>query len=165
MGKRSKWRAPTPAAAVVGKSEIMDAPLPGSLGGTYAASPLGCMAGLAVMDIIGDDNLVERALEIGALFGKRLCALQEAHPDRVGEIRADRGAMIAIELVSDGDAMKPDPELTKKLVAVTAKNGLILLSCGIRGNVIRFIPALTINDGLIHEGPDIFSRCLAELTT
>jgi 4-aminobutyrate aminotransferase/(S)-3-amino-2-methylpropionate transaminase len=153
-----------PIAAVVGKAEIMDAPLPGGLGGTYAASPLGCVAALAVMDIIDDNNLVERAQEIGAIFGKRLHALQQTHPDKVGDIRAERGAMIAMELVSDGDAMKPDPELTKKLVAAAVKHGLILLSCGIRGNVIRFMPALTINDELINEGLDILEGCLVELT-
>jgi 4-aminobutyrate aminotransferase/(S)-3-amino-2-methylpropionate transaminase len=153
-----------PLAAVVGKAEIMDAPLPGGLGGTYAASPLGCVAGLAVMDLIQEHDLVVRAREIGALFGERLRVLQQAFPDRVGEIRADRGAMIAMELVQDGDAGKPDPELTRALVASAAKHGLILLSCGIRGNVIRFIPALTISDELIDEGLDILGDCLAELT-
>ena len=72
--------------------------------------------------------------------------------------------MIAIELVSDGDAEKPDPEFAKALVATAARNGLILLSCGIRGNVIRFLPALTISDELIAEGLDILADCLAELT-
>ena len=154
-----------PIAAVVGKAEIMDAPLPGGLGGTYAASPLGCVAGLAVMDLIKEHDLVARAREIGTLFGERLRVLQQAYPDRVGEIRADRGAMIAMELVTDGDAGKPDPELTRALVASAAQNGLILLSCGIRGNVIRFIPALTISDELIDEGLDILGDCLAKLAT
>ncbi len=153
-----------PLAAVVGKAEIMDAPLPGGLGGTYAASPLGCVAGLAVMDLIKEHDLAVRAREIGALFGERLRVLRQAYPDHVGEIRADRGAMIAMELVSDGDAGKPDPELTRALVATAAAHGLIILSCGIRGNVIRFIPALTINDELIDEGLDILDDCLAELT-
>ena len=153
-----------PLAAVVGKAEIMDAPLPGGLGGTYAASPLGCVAGLVVMDLIEEQDLVMRALDIGSLFGERLRVLQEAHPDRVGEIRADRGAMIAMELVQDGIAEKPDPELARALVATAARHGLILLSCGIRGNVIRFIPALTISDETIDEGLDILGDCLAELT-
>ncbi len=154
-----------PIAAVVGKAEIMDAPLPGGLGGTYAASPLGCVAGLAVMDLIDDNHLMDRAREIGALFDEQLRALQRTHPDRIGEIRTDRGAMIAMELVSDGDADKPNPELTKALVGTAAKNGLIILSCGIRGNVIRFIPALTISDELITEGFGILGGCLAELTS
>ncbi|MCW8985921.1 MAG: aminotransferase class III-fold pyridoxal phosphate-dependent enzyme, partial [Thermoanaerobaculales bacterium] len=151
-------------AAVVGRPEIMDAPLPGGLGGTYAASPLGCVAGLAVLDFIKDNNLVERAREIGAVFGDRLRILQQAYPDQIGDIRADRGAMIAMELVSGGNADKPDAELTKALVASAAAHGLILLSCGIRGNVIRFIPALTISAELIDEGLDILGDCLAELT-
>jgi 4-aminobutyrate aminotransferase/(S)-3-amino-2-methylpropionate transaminase len=154
-----------PLAAVVGKAEIMDAPLPGGLGGTYAASPLGCVAGLVVMDLIEEKDLVVRAREIGALFGERLRVLQQACPNRVGEIRADRGAMIAMELVSDGDAGKPDPELARALVATAAAHGLIILSCGIRGNVIRFIPALTISDELIDEGLDILGDGLAELTS
>jgi len=153
-----------PLAAVVGKAEIMDAPLPGGLGGTYAASPLGCVAGLVVMDLIEEQDLVVRALEIGILFGERLRVLQQAHPEHIGEIRADRGAMIAMELVQDGDAGKPDPELARALVATAATHGLILLSCGIRGNVIRFIPALTISDETIDEGLDILGDCLAELT-
>lgn len=152
-----------PIAAVVGKAEIMDAPLPGGLGGTYAASPLGCVAGIAVMDLIESENSLLRAREIGAIFGKRLRSLQSEHPDRIGEIRADHGAMIAMELVQEGRADKPDPELTRALVATAAKHGLILLSCGIRGNVIRFIPALTISDELIAEGLAIIGNCLAEL--
>jgi 4-aminobutyrate aminotransferase/(S)-3-amino-2-methylpropionate transaminase len=153
-----------PIAAVVGKAEMMDAPHPGGLGGTYAASPLGCVAGLAVLDIIEQQGLVERARAIGARFGARLQDLQGRHSEKIGEVRADRGAMIAMELVKNGDANQPDPDLTKTLVATAAEHGLIMLSCGIRGNVIRFIPALTITDDLIDEGLDIVARCMAELT-
>jgi len=153
-----------PIAAVVGKAEIMDAPLPGSLGGTYAGSPLGCVAALEVLDLIEELNLLERSREIGTVFGRRLRKLQGKHPDVIGEIRAERGAMIAMEMVSDGDSDKPNPELSKALVATTAKNGLILLSCGIRGNVVRFMPALTISNGLIDDGLEILGKCLAELT-
>jgi 4-aminobutyrate aminotransferase/(S)-3-amino-2-methylpropionate transaminase len=154
-----------PLAAVVGKAEIMDAPLPGGLGGTYAASPLACVAGLAVLDLIENDGLVDRARTIGDLFGYSLRELQTRHPTAIGEIRSDRGAMIAMELVQDGDPARPDPDLTKSLVATAAANGLIILSCGIRGNVIRFVPALTISDELIHEGLDILSNCLTELVS
>jgi len=154
-----------PLAAVIGKAEIMDAPLPGGLGGTYAASPLGCVAGLAVLDVIARDGLVARAAEIGEIFGHRLRELQQTHPDVIGEIRADRGAMIAMELVHGGDAARPNPDLTKQLVATAGSKGLIILFCGIRGNVIRFIPALTITDELIDEGLDILGQCLAELVS
>lgn len=154
-----------PIAAVVGKAEIMDAPLPGGLGGTYAASPLGCVAGLAVMEVIQNDNLIERSQAIGALFDDKLRALQQTYPDRIGDIRTERGAMIAMELIKDGDSSQPDPDLTKELVGTAAKHGLIILSCGIRGNVIRFIPALTITDELIAEGFELLGKTFAELTS
>ena len=152
-----------PIAAVVGKSEIMDAPLPGGLGGTYAGSPLGCTAALAVIDVIQEENLVERALDIGARFEARLQALQQKHPQVIGDIRTKRGAMMAVELVEDGDVGKPAADLTRALVGKAAQSGLILLSCGVNGNVIRFLPALTISDELIDEGLDIFEACLDDL--
>ena len=154
-----------PLAGVVGKADIMDAPLPGGLGGTYGGSPIGCAAALAVLEVIDEEGLVERSNEIGKRFRKRLQAMQEKYRDVIGDIRADRGAMLAIELVSEGDAEKPNADLTKNLVADAYKNGLALLSCGVYGNVIRFLPALTITDALIDEGLDIldasFGRLLA----
>jgi 4-aminobutyrate aminotransferase/(S)-3-amino-2-methylpropionate transaminase len=149
-----------PLAAVVGKAEIMDSPLPGSLGGTYGGSPIGCAAALAVIDVIADEGLVERANVIGARFGSHLNHLQEQYPDVIGDIRADRGAMIAMELVRNGDAQQPDPELTRELLSLAYQRGLVLLSCGSRGNVIRFLPALTISDELIDEGMKIVASCL-----
>jgi 4-aminobutyrate aminotransferase/(S)-3-amino-2-methylpropionate transaminase len=153
-----------PIAGVVGKAEIMDGPMPGGLGGTYAASPLGCVAALEVLEIIKEQNLLERSCQIGALFGKRLGDLQQKHPDVIGDVRTERGAMIGMELVKNGDADQPDADLTKELLGAASKRGLILLSCGVRGNVIRFIPALTITDELANEGLDIVGDCLAELT-
>ncbi len=152
-----------PLAAVVGKAGIMDAPLPGGLGGTYAGSPIGCAAALAVIDVIRDEGLVERANAIGARFRARLNALQAKHPDTIGDVRADRGAMIAIELVEDGDVEKPAANLTKALVAAACEHGLVLLSCGINGNVIRFLPALTISDELVDEGLAILETCFAKV--
>ena len=149
-----------PLAAVVGKADIMDAPLPGGLGGTYAGSPVGCAAALAVIDVIREDGLVERASEIGARFKTRLDALQAKHPSTIGHVRCDRGAMIAMELVEDGDVARPAADLTKALVGAAYENGLVLLSCGVNGNVIRFLPALTISDELIDEGFDILETCL-----
>ena len=154
-----------PIAAVVGKASIMDAPLPGGLGGTYAGSPIGCAAALAVIDVIAEESLVERSVQIGTLFGDSLGALQRQFPDAIGDIRTSRGAMIAMELVKKGDAEQPDPELTKALVTMAYQRGLVLLSCGTRGNVIRFLPALTISDELINEGLNIVSNCFKELAT
>jgi len=141
-----------PLAAVIGKAEIMDAPNPGGLGGTYAGSPVSCAAALAVIEVIKEEGLVERANHIGAVFVKHLEALRVKYPNVIGDIRTDRGAMIAAELVIEGEANKPNAVLPKQLVAEAAKRGLILLSCGARGNVIRFLPALTISDDLIDEG-------------
>lgn len=153
-----------PLSAVVGKADIIDAPLAGGLGGTYAGSPIACVAALAVIDVIAEENLVGRANEIGSLFGERLRQLQALYPDVIGDIRAERGAMIAMELIKNSDADQPDPDLTKAMVTLAYQRGLILLSCGIRGNVIRFLPALTISDELINEGLDIVSACFEELT-
>ena len=152
-----------PIAAVIGKAEIMDAPNPGGLGGTYGGSPIGCAAALAVLDVIKEEGLVERANHIGALFGQRLNALQSQYPQLIGEIRSERGAMIAMELIQNGDSEQPNPELTKALVAKGQEKGLILLSCGFRSNVIRFLPALTITDEVANEGLDILEQCFAEL--
>ena len=152
-----------PLAAVVGKAEIMDAPTPGGLGGTFAGSPIGCAAALAVIDVIAEQNLLERANQIGSLFERDLFRLQRKYPGVVGDIRADRGAMIAIELIKNGDPDQPDSDLTNALVTKAWQSGLILLSCGIRGNVIRFLPALTISDDLINEGIVIVESCLKEL--
>src|SRR5680860_462460 len=152
-----------PLAAVVGKAEIMDQPGPGSLGGTYGGSPIGCAAALAVLDVIEEEQLCERALQIGERLTGRLRQLQSRFPMRIGDVR-NLGAMIAMELVVDGDVNQPDPELTKALVTEASQNGLILLSCGIRGNVVRFLPALTIIDPLIDEGMDILDACFSALS-
>jgi 4-aminobutyrate aminotransferase/(S)-3-amino-2-methylpropionate transaminase len=152
-----------PIAAVVGKAEVMDAPLPGGLGGTYAGSPLGCVAGLAMIEVIEEENLANSALQVSEVFTARLKALQARFPAKIGALRTSHGAMMAMELVSDGDADKPDAELTKAVVGKAYQNGLALLSCGARGNVIRFLPALNISDALINEGMDILENCLQEL--
>lgn len=149
-----------PLAAVVGKAEIMDAPSPGGLGGTYAGSPVGCAAALAVIDVIAEEGLVDRAQAIAQRFGERLRSLQAEFPAVIGDVRADRGAMVAMELVQEGDPERPNADLTGRLVSLAYQNGLIMLSCGSRGNVIRFLPALTISDELIDEGMDIVEACL-----
>lgn len=151
-----------PLAAVVGKAAIMDAPGPGGLGGTYAGSPVGCAAALAVIEAIRDENLVARSAAIGAVFGEKLKALQKAYPDLIGDVRAGRGAMIAIELVSDGDAGKPNAALAKAILTECYRRGLIVLTCGMDGNVFRFLPALTISDALLDEGLAIFESAFKQ---
>jgi 4-aminobutyrate aminotransferase/(S)-3-amino-2-methylpropionate transaminase len=151
-----------PISAVIGKAAIMDAPPPGGLGGTYAGSPLGCAAGLAILDVIREENLLERARTIGETMVNRLKALQ-AQFSCIGEVRG-LGAMVAMELVRNRDPNAPDADLTKALTQLAGKKGLILLSCGVRSNVIRFLAPLTIPDALLAEGMGIVEQCLSELT-
>ncbi|MEH6442550.1 MAG: 4-aminobutyrate--2-oxoglutarate transaminase [Oceanospirillaceae bacterium] len=145
-----------PLAAVVGKSEIMDAPLPGGLGGTYAGSPVACAAALAVLEIIEDENLISRAQTIGDMFNHSLSALQAQYPSLISEVR-NQGAMIAMELMHDGDVEQPNTQLTQAIIAGAAEQGLVLLACGFYSNVIRFLPALTMSDALVNEGLDSFA--------
>jgi len=112
--------------------------------------------------VIEEEGLVETSVHIGQVFGERLLALQAEFPDRIGDVRCDRGAMIAVELVENGDANLPDAILTKTVVTAAYQKGLIALTCGVRGNVFRFLPALTISDALIHEGLDIFEDCFRD---
>ncbi|MFC7050119.1 4-aminobutyrate--2-oxoglutarate transaminase [Emcibacter nanhaiensis] len=149
-----------PISGVVGKADIMDAAAPGGLGGTYGGSPLGCVAGLKVMEIIEQDNLCGRAVEIGELFKSRLLRMKGNGMSSIGEVR-NLGAMIAMELVMDEEADRPDPELTGRIVRDAAEKGLTLLSCGIRGNVIRFLPALTASDDILNEGLDILEEVMS----
>jgi 4-aminobutyrate aminotransferase/(S)-3-amino-2-methylpropionate transaminase len=147
-----------PLSAVIGKAHIMDAPPPGGLGGTFAGSPLGCAAGLAVLDIIRDEQLLERAQRIGHFMISRLKGLQVRFPC-IGDVRG-QGAMIAIELVKDQRPDMPDAALTRALVLAAARQGLILLSCGFHSNVIRFLAPLTIPDALLKEGFKLLEQAL-----
>ncbi|WP_020396962.1 4-aminobutyrate--2-oxoglutarate transaminase [Thiolinea disciformis] len=151
-----------PLAAVVGKAEIMDAPNPGGLGGTYGGSPVGCAAALAVLDVIEEEKLCDKATAIGEQVVGHLNQMQKQYPQCIGQIR-HLGAMIAIELVKNGDANQPNADLAKALVQEASKRGLILLSCGIRGNVIRILTPLTIQDNVLQEGLALLSQSLEAL--
>jgi len=151
-----------PLSGVVGKAEIMDSAIPGGLGGTYGGSPVGCAAGLAVLEIIEEEDLINRANQIGDIFNKRLNELKSQFPDLICDVR-NKGAMIALELMKDGDFEKPNAELTKALTAKATEYGLILLSCGFNSNVIRFLPALTISDEIVNEGLDKFQELFKDV--
>lgn len=151
-----------PLSAVVGKAQIMDSPTPGGLGGTFAGSPLACAAGLAVLDVIREEKLLERADHIGKFMSSRLNGLQTRFPS-IGEVRA-LGAMVAMEMVKNRRADQPDAELTRALVQTAGKHGLVLLSCGFYGNVIRFLAPLTIPDALLKEGFHLLEAALNEVT-
>jgi 4-aminobutyrate aminotransferase/(S)-3-amino-2-methylpropionate transaminase len=152
-----------PLSAVVGKAAIMDAPAPGGLGGTYAGSPLACAAALAVLDAMQKEKLLERANQVGGEIVARLRTLQSRFP-AIGEIRG-LGAMIAMELVKNRNAAQPDADLTRALVQAAARHGLVLLSCGSYGNVVRFLAPLTISDAVLKEGLDKLEAALTEVSS
>ena len=148
-----------PISGVVGRADVMDAPAPGGLGGTYAGSPIGCAAALAVLKAFEDEKLLQRSRDIGeALFaGLRRIA---ARVPSIGDVRG-LGAMVAIELFEGGDVSCPDAALTKRVVAEAARRGLILLSCGTEANVIRILVPLTASDALLAEGLQILDDAFA----
>jgi 4-aminobutyrate aminotransferase/(S)-3-amino-2-methylpropionate transaminase len=151
-----------PISGVVGLAEIMDSVPPGGLGATYGGPPLGCAAGLAVLDVIEEEQLCARARAIGqriTAWGREL----QRSTSAVGDVRAT-GAMAAIEVVQDNDADRPDAELTKAIVTGALDQGVILLSCGSRGNVIRFLPPLTIADALLDEALSAVRTVILGLT-
>lgn len=152
-----------PLSAVIGRADIMDAPLPGGLGGTYAGSPLGCAAGLAVLDVIESEGLCARAERQGAMLRARLEDLRSRW-SCIGDVRG-LGAMVAMELVRDRRADAPDAELTKALVQAAGRRGLVLLSCGVYGNVIRFLAPLTLPDAQLAEGLAILEAALEDVAT
>jgi len=149
-----------PLSAVTGRAEIMDAPHAGGLGGTFGGNPLACAAALATIETIENDGLVERARQMERLITEPLLRLQ-AGDDRIGDVRG-RGAMIAIELVQSGSA-DPDAELARRWSKAAHAAGVIVLTCGMFGNVIRLLPPLTISDELLAEGLDILGRILGDL--
>jgi len=149
-----------PLSAVTGRAEIMDAPHVSGLGGTYGGNPVACAAALATIETLEMDGMLERAKQIERLMKDRLGRLQ-ADDDRIGDVRG-RGAMIAVELVKSGTA-EPDPDLTKALCAAVHSQGVLVLSCGTFGNILRFLPPLSIADELLLEGLDVVADSLASL--
>jgi 4-aminobutyrate aminotransferase/(S)-3-amino-2-methylpropionate transaminase len=148
-----------PLAAVTGRAELMDAAHAGGLGGTYGGNPLACAAALAVIETIEADGLVDRARTIGKTMTERLSALQEKDA-RIGEVRG-RGAMIAVELVKAGTT-EPDADLTKKVAAAANAQGMVVLTCGTYGNVLRFLPPLSMPDHLLAEALDLLAEIFQE---
>jgi 4-aminobutyrate aminotransferase len=152
-----------PLSGVLGKAEIMDAPGPGGLGGTYAGSPLGCAAGLAVLDVIEEEKLMERSMKIGERIVARIKAIAQRNDvPPIGDIR-NLGGMIAFELVKHRGSHEPDPDATKALTTKALQNGLILLSCGVYANTIRILVPLTATDEIIDEGMGIIERSLSQM--
>ncbi|MBJ2349662.1 MULTISPECIES: 4-aminobutyrate--2-oxoglutarate transaminase [Pseudomonas] len=150
-----------PLAGVCGKAEYMDAIAPGGLGGTYAGSPIACAAALAVMEVFEEEHLLDRCKAVGERLVTGLKAIQKKYPV-IGEVRA-LGAMIAVELFENGDSHKPNAAAVAQVVAKARDKGLILLSCGTYGNVLRVLVPLTSPDEQLDKGLAIIEECFSEL--
>jgi 4-aminobutyrate aminotransferase/(S)-3-amino-2-methylpropionate transaminase len=150
-----------PLSGVIGRAEVMDAPAPGGLGGTYGGNPVACAAGLAVLDVMRDEHLVERAARIGSVIEERMRSWQAEH-EMVGDVRV-MGAMAGMELVRDRKTKEGADTETARLLAAARERGLILLRSGTHHNVIRTLMPLTIPDEQLDEGLDILGASLAEV--
>jgi len=150
-----------PLSAIVGRAEFMDVPGRGQIGGTFAGSPLSCAAGLAVFEIMEEENLVERAQQIGNRIMSHLHAMQLKY-EVIGDVRGI-GAMVAMELVTDRITKEPAKELTVQLIDEFWKNGLISIGAGIFDNVLRFLPPLVISNEEIDKGFEIINQSFKKL--
>jgi 4-aminobutyrate aminotransferase/(S)-3-amino-2-methylpropionate transaminase len=150
-----------PLSGVVGRAEVMDAPAPGGLGGTYAGNPVACAAGIAVMDIMRDERLPERAGRIGSIIEERMRTWAGQH-DLVGDVRV-MGAMAGMELVRDRKTKVPADAETARILGIAREHGLLLLRSGMHHNVIRTLMPLTIPDDQLLEGLDVLGSALAEV--
>ena len=147
-----------PLSGVVGRTEVMDAPDPGGLGGTYGGNPVACAAGLAVMDIMRDEKLPDRAARIGSVVEERMQSWAKDH-EIIGDIRVV-GAMAGMELVRDRGSKEPADKETAAILKAAREKGLIILRCGVHHNVIRTLMPLTIPDDHLEEGLDILGASL-----
>jgi 4-aminobutyrate aminotransferase/(S)-3-amino-2-methylpropionate transaminase len=152
-----------PLSGVIGRAEVMDAPTPGGLGGTYGGNPVACAAGLAVLDVMRDERLPERAARIGSVIEERMRSWAADH-QIVGDVRV-MGAMAGLELVRDRHTKEPADTETARILALARERGLILLRSGVHHNVIRTLMPLTIPDDQLDEGLDMLGSALAEVAT
>jgi 4-aminobutyrate aminotransferase / (S)-3-amino-2-methylpropionate transaminase / 5-aminovalerate transaminase len=150
-----------PIAGVTARAEIIDQVHAGGLGGTFGGNPLSCAASLAAIETIEADGLLERATAIGEVMTSRLTAMQSSYPS-IGEVRG-RGAMIAAEFVG-ADGITPDADLTKRIAAGCHAEGVLVLTAGSYGNVLRFLPPLVISDELLDDGLSVLEKVLAHQT-
>jgi len=150
-----------PIAGVIGRADVMDAVIPGGLGGTYGGNPVACAAALAAIEAIEEEGLLARSTALGETFRARFAEIgARVAPYRMWDIRG-LGAMLAVEFVTDFETATPDADLTKAVVAHALERGLILLACGMHGNALRIMVPLTASDAIIDEGLAIFEEALA----
>jgi 4-aminobutyrate aminotransferase/(S)-3-amino-2-methylpropionate transaminase len=147
-----------PLAAITGRADVMDAAEPGGLGGTYGGNPLACAAALAVLDAMERERIPERARRAGGRIASRFRSWAECYPC-IGDVRG-LGAMIGMELVADRTSRTPDQALTARMLAAALRRGLVLLSAGTYGNVVRVLAPLTAEDAVLDEGLDVMREAL-----
>jgi len=151
-----------PLSGVIGRAEIMDAPEPGGLGGTYAGNPIACAAALAVLDVFAKEGLLERANAIGAILHGELARIARRNDVvPIGFVRGP-GAMVAFDVLKGRGGTDPDPDATKRVIHAALEAGLILLACGVHANTIRLLMPLTISDAVLTEGLAALEKALAE---
>jgi 4-aminobutyrate aminotransferase/(S)-3-amino-2-methylpropionate transaminase len=150
-----------PLSSVTGRAELMDAPGAGQLGGTFAGSPVACAAGLAVLEVIEEENLCQRAQEIGDKMIARFKEMQQKY-ELIGDVRG-LGAMVAMEMVTDRQTKAPATAAVAEIVKDTWKNGLVSLSAGLNSNVLRFLPPLVVTDEQLEKGLDILEASIARV--
>jgi 4-aminobutyrate aminotransferase/(S)-3-amino-2-methylpropionate transaminase len=148
-----------PLAGLTGRADVMDSIHGGGLGGTYGGNPVACASALAAIETMKADDLAGRARAVEALFRPRLEALADKF-GVIGDIRG-RGAMLAVELVSDLEKKTPDADLTGRINKACHAQGLVTLTCGTFGNVFRFLPPLSSSDELLSEGLDVLEEAFA----
>lgn len=151
-----------PLSAVVGKAEIMDAPIPGAIGGTFAGNPVSCAAALRVLEKMEKDRLPERAEHIGAYIIKRLNAMKETYAP-IGDVRG-QGAMIGLEFVKDRTTKEPDKAIVGRILDECLAHGVILINAGLYGNCIRFLPPLVMTDEQLNYGMDVLEAAIAKFS-
>jgi 4-aminobutyrate aminotransferase / (S)-3-amino-2-methylpropionate transaminase / 5-aminovalerate transaminase len=149
-----------PLAAVTGRADLMDKIHPGGLGGTYGGNPVACAAALAAIDTLRDEDLGAAALRIGETISAALGAMQASHP-AIGDVRG-RGAMMAMEIVRPG-TVDPDPDTTRRIAQACHQAGVVVLSCGSYGNVIRLLPPLVIEEALLADGLDVLAAAVDQV--
>lgn len=149
-----------PIAAVTGRAEMMDAPHPGGLGGTYSANPVACVAAIEAIQLMREPAFLERATAVGEQMRHHLEQLQAQYPHVIGDVRG-LGPMLVMEMVTDAESKTPNMELTGAITAATLQHGLITIRAGLYSNCVRFLPPLNITDEQIDEGMAILAKSVA----
>jgi 4-aminobutyrate aminotransferase/(S)-3-amino-2-methylpropionate transaminase len=151
-----------PIAAVMGKANIMDAAAPSTLGGTYAGNPVACAASFATLQYMQEININALGEKVGVIVYERFQHFQQAYPSLIGEVRG-LGAMLAFDVIKNGDWNEPDAAATQQIITTCAEKGLVIISAGVHANVIRILSPLVIEETLLHKGLDILEHVIKEI--